>query len=216
MPLRKSRSIALALAVAGLCAVAPSAASAAACAPTQTAKSFSKYGDSADYSPAPGGTFEGSNSWTLTGGAAVVAGNETVGASTGSKSLRMPYGSTATSPEFCVDETNPYFRFAMKAAHHGGYQALVLWRNSSGQVTQAQFTSSSFATFCEGKWIPSAVSPLATKITLASGTAATVQLKLVSTGNPRTSHLDHLSKASGGKIGSMLIDSVMVDPYRRG
>lgn len=198
------------------CAAAPVGASAA-CTQGPVTKAFAKYGDTADYSVAPGGTFEAAGGWTLSGGAKVIAGNETIGVTPGSKSLMLPVGSTATSPEFCVDETNPYFRFAMKANHNAGYLAVVLYRNASGQVTQAQFTSSSFSGFCEGKWIPSAVSPLAAKIPLTSGTTASVQIKFVSTGNPLLgSAAGKLSALTGGQMGSTLIDSVMVDPYRRG
>ncbi len=134
-------------------------AAAAGCAQLPTSKAFARYGDQADYSLAPGGNFEGSStSWKLTGGAKVVYGNDTTGASSGSKSLFMPLLATATSPEFCVDETNPYFRFAMSSAHQGGYVAAVLWRNSSGQLTQAEFTSSKYATLLSSGWQPSAVS----------------------------------------------------------
>ena len=70
---------------------------------------------------APGGGFEsGTAGWSLTGGAKIVNGNESFGwfqgsALNGSKSLALPVGATATSPAFCVDETNPHFRFMAKA-----------------------------------------------------------------------------------------------------
>ena len=220
MPLRKSHSgllrpLAALVIAAAVVAAVPSAADAA-CSQLPTTKAFSRYGDSADYSLAPGGSFEGTNTWTLTGGAKVASGNETTGAKSGSNSLFMPLGSTATSPEFCVDDTNPYFRFAMRSAHKGGYLAAVLWRNSSGQLTQAEFTSSAFVTTLSSTWAPSAVSPLATKITLGSDKAATVQLKMISTGNQNWSDTNLLGTLASNLFGSVNIDSVMVDPYRRG
>ncbi|MBO9532056.1 MAG: hypothetical protein J7513_03670 [Solirubrobacteraceae bacterium] len=222
MPLRKShfftRKLIASLTLAGaVTACAPAVAAAAGCTQLPTSKAFSKFGDKADYSLAPGGGFEGTNTWTLTGGAKVVSGNENLGVSSGSKSLFMPITSTATSPEFCVDETNPYFRFAMSSTHKGGYVAAVLWRNSSGQLTQAEFTSSKYVTLLSSGWQPSAVSPLAVKLTLGSNDkAATVQLKIISTGNQNYSDTNLLGTLASNVFGSVTIDSVMVDPYRRG
>ncbi|MEH3052588.1 MAG: hypothetical protein PGN13_01075 [Patulibacter minatonensis] len=221
MPLRKlhlcSRRTLTTLVVAGgVAAAAPAAASAAACTPLPTTKAFGKYGDKADYSLAPGGNFEGTNTWTLTGGAKVQSGNDGAGITSGSKSLFMPITSTATSPEFCVDETNPYFRFMMSSTHKGGYIAAVLWRDAAGKLTQAQFTSSAYATLLSSGWQPSAVSPLAVKIPLGSGAAATVQLKLISTGNQSYADTNLLGSLASNLFGSVSIDSVMVDPYRRG
>ncbi len=218
MPIRKNhvrRWLLASGAAAAAVAAAPSAASAA-CTALPTTKAFSKYGDQADYSVAPGGDFEGSTPWTLTGGAKIAAGNEPLGVAKGNKALFMPLASTATSPEFCVDETNPYFRFVMKSAHKGGYLAMVLWRNDAGQLTQAEFTSSAYVTLLESAWSPSAVSPLATKIPLGSGKAASVQLKLISTGNQNYSSTNILGTLASNVFGSVTIDSVMVDPYRRG
>lgn len=220
MPLRKSssratRAVAI-LSLTGIAAGAAASTASAACEQLPTTKAFSRYGDQADYSLAPGGGFEGTNTWALTGGAKVQSGNDSTGATTGSRSLFMPLGSTATSPEFCVDETNPHFRFAMKSANKGGYVAAVLWRNSSGQLTQAEFTSSAYVTTLSSTWAPSALSPLATKLTLGTDNAATVQLKIISTGNQNWADTNILGTLASNLFGSVAIDSVMVDPYRRG
>lgn len=182
------------------------------CTPLPTTKAFSKFGDSADYYPAPGGSFEsGGPTWRLTTGAKIVSGNENLGIVGGSKALQLSPGATATSPEFCVDETQPSFRFASKVSSlDGGYVAIVLWRDSAGNVTQSQFTASGLGTYYNKQtdWNPSAVSPLATKIPLlqGGGKTATVQLMFVGT-----------MKAYGIFVGAKAtIDSVMVDPYRRG
>lgn len=182
------------------------------CTPLPTTKAFSKYGDTAEYYPAPGGSFEaGGPAWRLTTGAKVVSGNENLGIVGGSKSLQLSPGATATSPEFCVDETQPSFRFASKVSSlDGGYVAIVLWRDSAGKITQSQFTASGLGTYYnkETDWNPSAISPLATKIPLLNGggKTATVQLMFVGT-----------MKAYGIFVGAKAtIDSVMVDPYRRG
>jgi hypothetical protein len=73
-------------------------------------------GDRRSYFPAPGADFESSSAlagWQLTGGAARVAGNEpsrVLGAAHAT-SLRLPPGSSATSPVFCIDLDYPTFRF---------------------------------------------------------------------------------------------------------
>ncbi|MBO9534084.1 MAG: hypothetical protein J7513_14025 [Solirubrobacteraceae bacterium] len=199
------------------------AAATAACVSAPTSKAFSKVGDNADYSVAPGGDFEsGAAGWSLTGGAKVVGGNESLGwfkgsILPGSKALAMPVGSTATSPEFCVDETNPYFRFMAKAdSSMAGYEAIVIYRNAAGAVTSTQFTSSSEISWGSGNWVASKVSPLATKIPLDLGATASVQLKFVSTGNAVAVGVGLWGRLTGGSVAQTLIDSVMVDPYRRG
>ncbi len=213
MPLRKQGTIVPMTALAGLALAAalPSVAQAA-CTPLPTQQSFAKFGDTAQYYLAPGGTFESGTTagWTLSGGASFVSGNETIGVTSGSRSLSLPVGATATSPSFCVDETQPSFRFAARLSSlDAGYAAVVLYRDAAGKLTNAQFTSSTLGTFYNGAsgWNPSAISPLATKIPLLSTEAtATVQLKFIGT-----------TKAYGMFVGARsFIDSVMVDPYRRG
>lgn len=177
-----------------------------------TSTPFTSYGDGASYFLAPGGSFESGTTtgWSLSGGAKIVSGNENLGVTSGSKALDLPVGATATSPAFCVDDSLPSFRFAAKLSSlDGGYAALVLYRDAAGKLTNAQFVSSADGTFWNGatSWNPSAISPLATKIPLLSQNAtATVQLKFIGT-----------MKAYGIFVGAKAtIDSVMVDPYRRG
>ncbi len=227
MPLRKQgtliKSLVAAATASAIVAAAPAAASAA-CVQAPTTKAYSKVGDTADYSVAPAGDFEtGAAGWTLSGGAKVVSGNETLGffkgsILPGSKSLALPVGSTATSPEFCVDETNPYFRFMAKPdSSMSGYKAVVIYRNSAGAVTNAQFTSSADIKWGDGAWSASAISPLATKIPLTStNPTASVQLHFISTGNQVAVGISFWGKFTGGDVGQTNIDSVMVDPYRRG
>jgi hypothetical protein len=68
------------------------------------------------YTQIPGGTFEwGSPSWTLRGGAAVVAGNESYKVSgPGSRSLSLPAGSSATSPPACTGLDHPSARLFVR------------------------------------------------------------------------------------------------------
>jgi hypothetical protein len=219
MPLRKQgtlvKGIAVAFAASAAIAAIPAAALAD-CVAAPTTEAFAKVGDTAQYSLAPGGDFESSAGWTFTGGAKIASGNENVGVTTGTKSLSLPFGSTATSPSFCVDDTNPYFRFVAKPDNSlAGYEAIVLYKNTSGQITQAQFTSSSDASWGAGKWAASKISPLAVKIPLATGATASVQLLFVSTGN-LASAISLWGAFAKGAVGTTSIDSVEVDPYRRG
>ena len=174
-------------------------------------QAFSRYSDAANYYVAPGGSFElNTPKWTLGNGARITSGNENLGIQAGSKALELPLGGVATSPQFCVDETNPTFRFTSKLSSlDGGYAAIVIYRDSAGTVTDRQFTSSRDGSSYNGatSWNPSASNPLATNIPLVTGGAtASVQLKFIGT-----------TTSYGRWVGSKAyIDSVMVDPSRRG
>ena len=71
--------------------------------------------DRRDYFIAPAGDFEDSSlpGWQLTGGASVTSGNSThaVLGEGQESSLSLPPGSSATTPEMCVDLNYPTFRF---------------------------------------------------------------------------------------------------------
>ena len=73
---------------------------------------FARWLDFSHYEAAPGGDFE-SPSWTLTGGAELVAGSEPYAATgtAGSSSLSLPAASSAQSPLTCVDAAYPTIRF---------------------------------------------------------------------------------------------------------
>lgn len=213
-----------------------------ACTPLPTSKAFQKVdGDTADYSPAPNGTFEnGAAGWTLTGGAKVATANETLGIAPGKKALQMPLLSTATSPSFCVDESHPHFRFAFKVdnAVLTGFIAYVIYRDAAGKVTNIELVSSKILALSPSLWQATPKSPLATLIPLNPGTkTASVQLKLTAlsptdlvddlTGGA-LKPITNLVGTAGGLVGSITglfgnqlnigvtVDSVMVDPYRRG
>ena len=214
----------------------------AACTPLPTTKAFQNVdGDAADYSPAPNGTFEnGTGGWTLTGGAKVANANETLGISPGTKALQMPLMSTATSPNFCVDESNPHFRFAFKVdnAVLSGFIAYVIYRDAAGKITNIELVSSKLLALSPSTWQATPNNPLATLIPLnATAKTASVQLKLnclspTDLVNDVTggvvAPITNFVGVAGGLVGSVTgllgnqtnigitVDSVMVDPYRRG
>ena len=89
---------------------------AAYCDPNKT-QVFKPWADSSYYMLTPGGSFEsGAPSWSLSGGAKIVAGNESffLNAKTDSKSLYMPAGSTATTPTMCFAAGDWHMRFVGK------------------------------------------------------------------------------------------------------
>ncbi len=83
-------------------------------------------------------------------------------------------------------------------------------------MKSSQFTSSADISWGDGNWAASKVSPLATKIPLGSGSTASVQLRFESTGNRVAVGIGAWGKLTGGSVGATNIDSVLVDPYRRG
>jgi hypothetical protein len=101
-------------------------------------KPFAPWGDGADYTPLPGGSFESGTAWSTTGGAKVVAGNEPffVGSSRDSHALFLPAGSTATSPAMCVGALNPTLRlFGFSSSTGAPLSVTVMTKNVLGIVS---------------------------------------------------------------------------------
>jgi hypothetical protein len=147
--LNKLKTLLASAAVIALAAVMAPAAnagllvqSAQGCATAPFSKPFSQFGDNFNYVPVPGGSFEpGSAGWATTGGARVVAGNESyyVRAASDSRSLYLPQGATATSPAICVGLTEPTVRWLAKSSGSllgltGAMTVEVLFEDSLGQV----------------------------------------------------------------------------------
>jgi hypothetical protein len=116
--LRSSLAVMIALGVAGAVALSAPAAQAAgpldlgACNDAALSSPFAAWSDPSSYELAPGGDFE-SSSWKLSGQAVVVSGSEPFAATgtPGNASLALPAGSSAQSPETCVDAAYPTIRF---------------------------------------------------------------------------------------------------------
>ena len=87
------------------------------CSPKPTSQAFARWGDTAQYKLAPGGSFEaGTASWSLAGRASMVSGNEPwkVAGVGHTRSLKLPPGASATSPTICVGLEHPTIRFFAK------------------------------------------------------------------------------------------------------
>jgi hypothetical protein len=94
--------------------VAQTAATTLSCQEPLIVNPFTAFGDFRDYVLTPGGDFENLAlpGWTLEGGATALR------SSTGNGILRMPPGSTATSPAMCVDLNYPTMRYFVRDAEN--------------------------------------------------------------------------------------------------
>jgi hypothetical protein len=167
--------------------------------PTLT-QPFAPFGDLGLYTPVANQGFEAAaTSWTLAGGAAVVAGNEPwkVGGAADSHALDLPSGSSAVTSPICIDQTYPYFRlFALNAG--SGKRSLeidVLYYDTKGKLLSTKpygYETTSTA------WQPTPT--IAIDVwNKASTTAAPVSFRFL----PK------------GKDSHFVIDDVYVDPYAR-
>ncbi len=195
-------------AAAALTLALPAVAQAASCPKQATTKAFAKFGDDADYALAPRGDFEtGTAGWSLFN-ARTVAGNETAGVLPGVRSLGLGTGwisgpTLVTSPEFCVSDEHPYFRYLLKANGAVGLLAtFISYRDSNGSLVQQQVKSNVSTNLFPGKWKPSDLNPLSVNLAIGPG-----QIKYV--------RLVFVTPASMNGAGYQ-IDNVMIDPYRRG
>jgi hypothetical protein len=83
------------------------------CGPRDVSQPFLPWLDPAHYFLLPGGDFESASSWSFTGGARVVAGNQPYrpAVSGHTRSLLLTAGASATSAPECVDGDEPTLRF---------------------------------------------------------------------------------------------------------
>lgn len=194
-PRRLLASLGAAAAIA-LAGAAPAAASTA-CDPGPLTKPFTPWLDYADYAEVPGGDFEaGSAAWSVSGGAKVVAGNESyyVGGAGHKRSMYLPKGASITSPSFCGGVEYPTIRFFSKGGGLpllSGLRVEVLYTDSSGLLRSSELgvvtpTSS---------WQPTV--PALTLSGLPALTDSRMALRVTAVG------------------ASWNVDDVYVDPYSR-
>jgi hypothetical protein len=160
---------------------------------------FAALGDTANYTPVAGGTFEGDVSgWTLNG-ASVVPGNEPwqVDGSSDSKSLRIPSGVSAVSPTFCVSSKTPSWRFFAHAANTSPGTVLHVYVQTtvSGRVLKlpvAQYTGANYSSW-----------------------AATPSMVLGKVLPPNFNVNVQFVFAADSNGGAWSLDDVFVDPYAK-
>jgi hypothetical protein len=169
--------------------------STSACDGAALSQPFAQFGDGSLYKLAPGGDFEGSlTGWSLSGGAAVVAGSEPFKATgtPGARSLRLSAGASAQSPWTCVNAAYPTFRFfARNSTLLSTVLVQVVYRNLLGLQVAVPVGAVALST----SWAPTL--PMLTTSALPAAVAnGTAQIAL------RFTEL----------TGSSQIDDVFVDP----
>ena len=157
--------------------------------PTGGAKVFAPWQDSANYLLSPNGGFEfGSTGWSLSGGAGIVSGNEPF-YPTGTHSLALPSGSTATSPTVCLGSSQLYIRMFGKDL--GGTDSGLRVRIQFYGLLNNLLGFKDFAVFPGGKdWAPTGqvqssgglLTPLPV-VSLLSSTSARIQITPLGTGS---------------------------------
>jgi hypothetical protein len=203
MPLPRTLAVALGL-LAALAAPAHAKAAIANpydCTPNPTlTKPFAPFNDLGLYTPvANQGLEAGATSWTLSGGAAVVGGNEPwhVAGPADSRALDLPSGSSAITAPICIDQTYPYFRlFARNAVSaKRTLEVDVLYYDTKGKLLSTKpyvYETGSTA------WQPTPTIAIDVWDKSAT-TAAPVAFRFL----PK------------GSDGHFVIDDVFVDPYAR-
>jgi hypothetical protein len=190
-------SASAAVAFPGAPAPAPVAAAPvpASCAVGPTSTPFAQFGDSADYSLVPGGSFEsGAPGWSLTG-STTAAGNESYEVEGGTQSLAIQPGGVAVSPAICVTTADPTFRFFARrtSGSWGVLDVSLRWADSAGathNTTVASLVSGS-------SWTPTPILKLAAALPLWQP-GSVLSVKLV------------FSPEQWG--GAWAIDDVYIDP----
>jgi hypothetical protein len=183
-------AVALVLATTGT-----AAAAAAACAGQSTSQPFLRWLDPARYVLLPGGSLEGATGWTLTGGARLVAGNESfsVNSSKDRTSLSLPSGSSATSAPMCITLLHPDLRFF---AQNTGTRTSTLKIEAVVTLAGVRVTLPVGLLLAGGSWQPTLPLPFLTNL-------------VAPLSNTVTFRFTPLGSNSGWRI-----DDLYLDPYK--
>jgi hypothetical protein len=160
-----------------------------------TTHPFTPWGDTGSYCAFPNLGFErGSNGWTLSGNASVVAANEPWHVSgPGTHALQLGPGASALSSPLPVNLLDPWLRFfAHSSAANGSLHVQVLFRGVTGNVTGLlNFGTLSPGSYASWQPTPDVLSVLALPLL-----TSTAQVQLT----------------SEAKSGSWQVDDVYLDP----
>jgi len=186
---------------------APASAGLGVACPNPTSQVFLPWGDGAYYSYVPNGGFEsGTGGWALSGGAKVVAGNESFFAhGSGERySLSLPAGSSATSPPICISLLSSKMRFfaanggssssrlKVQVIYNGGTSGLLSLATNILGISDFGYVSAG------ARWQPSAA------IGMLSGTLPVLTQSVQFRFTP------------ADRNGSWLIDDIYLDPLMHG
>jgi len=167
---------------------------------------FLRFLDPLPYTLAPDGGFEaGAAGWKLSGGARVVAGNESFALSgPGTKSLQLPAGSSATSPRMCVGLLLPIVRFVYQGGNLlSSMKVEAVWTNAAGGQSSIVLLPGVLGGL-GSKWVPTLpllqIGGLLNALTL----------------NGLTTEMSFRFTPKGGLFGSgtWRIDDIYVDPWK--
>ena len=166
--------------------------------PTSGTQVFARWGDSTSYYLAPNGGLEsGTTGWTVNGGS-VVNENEPYYTS-GSHSLYLPSGSTATSPVVCIGTKDLYVRMFAKdvGGTDRGLHVQVVWYG----LLNAVLGITDVATYAPGgSWAPTG------KLSTAGGLSVPL-LPIVGSTSAR------IRVTPVGSGSNWRIDDLYVDPW---
>ena len=195
------RAVALAASCAALLVTAaPAAADTTTCAIPASTPVLSAFGDQANYTLLPGGSFEGgAPGWSLTS-ASVVTGNEAwnVGGSTDSSSLNIQPAGNASSPSVCGNSLFPSFRFFAKSTPGAPSSQLhvgVQWSTQWGMSGYRELGTLNSGDYSSWQLTPSL--PLGSLV--PAGLTLNVRFVFTADGNG----------------GAWNVDDIYVDPYAR-
>jgi hypothetical protein len=202
---RRSLPVGLIASMATLGAAVPAAHAGLLVATTQNcgtetlSQPFLQFGDPMHYTVVPGGNFDGSANWNLSGGAQVVPGGDgySLSGSPSTASLALPPGSSAVSPAICVGIHEPDLRFMAQNTGDplSTMNVSVIFQTLLGQ---AELPIGTF--LANGTWQPTAVDPILVNL-----------LPLLP--NQMTPIAFQFTPAGSG--GNWQIDDVYVDPAGR-
>jgi hypothetical protein len=154
---------------------------------------FAQWGDVSEYVLAPGGDFEEQGAtWTLTGSAGAVEGNEPfhVGAPTDHLALSLPAHGSATTAQMCIGIEHRTLRLFAKASRRAGaLRVEVLYAGRARTLGTIEAATG---------WAPSDVLPtIVNELAPAHGNAINVAFRFTPRG-----------------AADWTIDDVYVDPFR--
>ncbi|HEX5989951.1 MAG TPA: hypothetical protein VFY75_07055 [Solirubrobacterales bacterium] len=162
---------------------------------------FKPWGDNHSYVLAPDGGFEaGGAGWSLSGGAATVAGNESffLNDAGDSRSLDLPDGSSALSPSICMSLDTPIFRLF---ARNTGNPSAGLKVEATYKLLGLVRTKTVSTVTAGPSWAPS--QQMSTVLTLST---------IVGTLIPSAIQIRITPVGSGG---DWQVDDLYIDPFAR-
>jgi hypothetical protein len=148
-----------------------------ACPAQPVTQSFLSFGDLNYYFLAPGGDFEETGVWSVSGEHQYAQRDDDLLELGGPQALVLGDGAQATSPAFCVDDTYPHLRLGAEAGGSNDSLTIEALPADGPPVTLATLDGRDFRSAA-----PSGYVPLAPNLELELGDMAQVQLRFTASG----------------------------------